>query len=75
MLKALLPEPGTDIKGHMRSHQELQDAAGYAGRPQEFADLLHILDTELRLVTPTDPEGAFEEGPTAAPEAAGPSTS
>jgi eukaryotic-like serine/threonine-protein kinase len=56
VLKALLPEPGADLKGHMRSHQELQDAAGYAGRPREFADLLHILDTELRLVTPTDPE-------------------
>jgi formylglycine-generating enzyme required for sulfatase activity len=55
VLKALLPEPGAELKGHMRSHQELQDAAGYAGRPLEFADLLHILDTELRLVTPTDP--------------------
>jgi eukaryotic-like serine/threonine-protein kinase len=73
VLKALLPEPGADLKGHMRSHQELQDAAGYAGRPREFADLLHILDSELRLVTPTDPEGAFEEGPTAAARAAGPS--
>ena len=73
VLQALLPEPGADLKGHMRSHQELQDAAGYAGRPQEFADLLHILDTELRLVTPTDPEGAFEEGPAAGPRAGGPS--
>ena len=78
VLKALLPEPGADLKGHMRSHQELLDAAGYAGRPQEFADLLHILDTELRLVTPTDPEGAMSRrepdrcrpgvaGPTALP--------
>src|SRR5207249_8236294 len=66
VLKALLPEPGADLKGHMRSQRELQEAAGYAGRPQEFADLMHILDTELRLVTPTDPEGTFEEGPTAA---------
>lgn len=73
VLKALLPEPGADLKGHMRSHQELQAAAGYAGRPQEFADLLHILDAELRLVTPTDPEGAFEEGPAARASAAGPS--
>ncbi|HKB41193.1 MAG TPA: hypothetical protein VKD72_32500, partial [Gemmataceae bacterium] len=72
VLKALLPEPGADLKGHMRSHQELQVAAEYAVRPREFADLLHILDTELRLVTPTDPEGAFEEGPTAV-RAAGPS--
>jgi serine/threonine protein kinase len=63
VLAALLPEPGADLKGHMRSHQELQNAAGYASRPKEFAELLHILDTELRLVTPTDPEGAFDEGP------------
>jgi serine/threonine protein kinase/formylglycine-generating enzyme required for sulfatase activity len=56
VLKSLLPEPGADLKGHMRSHQELQQAAGYAGRPEKFADLLHILDTELRLVTPTDPD-------------------
>jgi len=73
VLKALLPEPGADLKGHMRSHQELQDAAAYSSRPREFADLLHILDTELRLVTPTDPEGAFEDGLPAVVRAASPS--
>jgi serine/threonine protein kinase/formylglycine-generating enzyme required for sulfatase activity len=56
VLKALLPEQGTDIKGHMRSQQELMDAAGYADRPREFDDLLRILDSELRLVTPTESE-------------------
>src|SRR5262249_38492972 len=30
VLKALLPEAGADIKGHMRSHAELLDASGYA---------------------------------------------
>jgi len=30
VLKALLAEAGTDIKGHMRSRQELLDASGYA---------------------------------------------
>ncbi len=62
VLRALLPERGTDIKGSMRSAAELEAAAGYAGRPKEFADLLHVLDGELRLVTPTDPEGAEEPG-------------
>jgi hypothetical protein len=57
VLKALLPEAGTDIKGHMRSRQELLSASGYASRPDEFDDLLRILDSELRLLTPTDPEG------------------
>ena len=56
-MKALLPETGTDIKGQMRSRQELLEASGYANRPRDFDDLIHILDPELRLITPTDPEG------------------
>ena len=36
---------------------ELLEASGYAGRPQDFDDLLRILDSEIRLITPTDPEG------------------
>lgn len=58
VLAALLPESGTDIKGHMRSQQKLLDASGYAARPKAFDDLLRILDSEIRLITPTDPEGA-----------------
>ena len=57
VLKALLPETGTDIKGQMRSRQELLEASGYANRPRDFDDLIRILDPELRLITPTDPEG------------------
>jgi hypothetical protein len=57
LLKALLPEQGTDIKGHMRSGEVLQEACGYRQRPADFEQLLGILDGELRLVTPTDPEG------------------
>jgi formylglycine-generating enzyme required for sulfatase activity len=57
VLRALLPSAGTDIKGHMRPQEELREASGYAGRPKDFADLLRILDSEVRLITPTDPEG------------------
>ncbi len=57
VLKSLLPELGTDIKGHMRSEQELLEVSGYQNRPTDFNDLLRILDSELRLITPTDPEG------------------
>ncbi len=64
VLKALLPETGTDIKGQMRSRQELLEASGYANRPRDFDDLIHILDPELRLITPTDPEGSSGEGQT-----------
>jgi serine/threonine protein kinase/formylglycine-generating enzyme required for sulfatase activity len=65
VLHALLPELGTNIRGHMRSSQELLEASGYARRPDDFAELVRILDSELRLVTPTDPEGidAEEEPP------------
>jgi serine/threonine protein kinase/formylglycine-generating enzyme required for sulfatase activity/tetratricopeptide (TPR) repeat protein len=59
VLKALLPQSGTDIKGQMRSESELKTASGYANRPRDFADLISILDSELRLITPTE-EGAWE---------------
>jgi hypothetical protein len=59
-LKALLPETGSDIKGHMRSYAELLEASGYGSRPRDFDDLIRILDSEIRLITPTDPEGNEE---------------
>jgi hypothetical protein len=57
VLKSLLPEQGTEIRGSMQSAAQLQRASGYAQRPNDFAELIGILDGELRLVTPTDPEG------------------
>jgi formylglycine-generating enzyme required for sulfatase activity/tRNA A-37 threonylcarbamoyl transferase component Bud32/tetratricopeptide (TPR) repeat protein len=61
VLKVLLPEVATNIRGHMRSHAELLEASGYQNRPHEFSALLRILDGELRLITPTDPEGIQNE--------------
>jgi serine/threonine protein kinase/formylglycine-generating enzyme required for sulfatase activity len=57
VLKILLPQSGTHIKGEMKSLAELQDKSGYASRPQDFADLIRILDREIRLITPTSLEG------------------
>lgn len=57
VLKTLLPESGTDIKGHLCSRQQLRAASGYDLRTREFEDLLRVLDSELRLITPTDTEG------------------
>ncbi len=57
VLRALLPDRGTDIKGHMLSHAELLDTSGYVSRPRDFAELIRILDSQLRLITPTDPAG------------------
>ena len=36
-------------------------------RPRDFDDLVRILDPELRLITPTDPEGPPDEGPSSQP--------
>ena len=57
VLKDLLPDSGTEIKGHMRSREELLAASGYVHRPKDFEELLRILDSSIRLITPTDPEG------------------
>jgi serine/threonine protein kinase len=58
VLKALLPETGLDLKGNMRSRNELLQVSGYGHRLRDFEQLLRILDSELRLLTPTDPEGS-----------------
>ncbi len=68
ILKALLPQSGTDIKGQMRSEAELREASGYASRPRDFDDVIGILDPELRLITPTDPEGSAGEVPVRRPD-------
>ncbi len=60
VLNALLPEEGAAIKGHMQSHAELLKASGYSNRPKKFEELIGILDSELRLITLTDPEGKDE---------------
>ncbi|MCA9057032.1 MAG: serine/threonine-protein kinase [Planctomycetaceae bacterium] len=57
-LTALLPEQGTDIKGAMKSWEELLEASGYRSQPDQFRALMRILDTNLRLITPTDPLGS-----------------
>ncbi len=53
VLRRLLPDSISRIKGTMRSEQELIDAAGYTD-PSAFRELMRILDNELHLITPTD---------------------
>lgn len=64
VLGVLLPVSGTNIKGYMRSRQELLEVSGYANRLADFDSLLNLLDTELRLITPTDPEGSIASNDT-----------
>jgi formylglycine-generating enzyme required for sulfatase activity len=61
VLRALLPDSGTNIKGEMKSYDELLRVSGYLRRPTEFDDLIRILDKEILLVTPTDPDGRHAE--------------
>ena len=64
VLEALLPERGSDIKGQMKSFDTLMQVAGYADRPTSFASVLRILDSGVRLITPTEPdESATQPGP------------
>jgi serine/threonine protein kinase/formylglycine-generating enzyme required for sulfatase activity len=56
VLKALLPESSTTLKGARRSSASLLEVSGYARRPEEFAALIRILDAELRLITLTEPD-------------------
>lgn len=60
VLRALLPEQGTDIMGQMKAHGQLLEASGYGQRTGDFESLLGILDGEVRLITPTEPEESIE---------------
>ena len=52
VLHSLLPERGEMLKLRQRSRKEPVEASGYDRQPVAFEELLHILDQELRLVTP-----------------------
>ncbi len=66
VLKSLLPRVDSEIKGAMRKLAELRSVSGYADRPLEFSDLIRILDSELRLITPTESVRESEHGSEAA---------
>jgi hypothetical protein len=56
LLNAFLAKSGTRIRGESRSYSELLTASGYAQRPRDFDELCRILDEEVRLISPTDPQ-------------------
>ena len=55
LLDALLPDSGTDLKGHARPVSELQRIAAEAAPAANFNELIKVLDGQLRLITPTEP--------------------
>ncbi len=55
VLRAMLPdEANSEIKGSERSEATLRDAAGYQDQPKRFAEVIRILDQELRIITPSE---------------------
>jgi serine/threonine protein kinase/formylglycine-generating enzyme required for sulfatase activity len=61
VLKSLLSDNSTELKGPMRSAQELASTANLSSQPQQFAVLLDILETKLRLISPADAPPSSEE--------------
>ena len=57
VLRALLPSVGSSsIKGCMLSLEALKEVSTYGDKPRDFEQLLQLLDSELRLITPTSLE-------------------
>ncbi len=64
VLRALLPEAGSMLKGRRRGRHELLAVSGYGDRPAAFDDLIRILDTDLHMITPAgaqDPQDALPD--------------
>ena len=54
VMEALLPPPGSSLKGQLRSYDELLAASSAPIRLADFDELLRILDRDLRLITPAE---------------------
>ena len=53
VLELLVPESGT-VRGPARLESEMLAISGYEQRPKAFAKLMHVLDKDLRLITPVE---------------------
>lgn len=53
VLQLFVPETG-DVRGAAHSQADMLAISGYESRPQLFRELLHVLDADLRLLTPVD---------------------
>lgn len=53
VLQLFVPETG-DVRGSARQQAEMLAVSGYESRPKAFQELLHVLDADLRLLTPVD---------------------
>ena len=60
VLKACCPSPAPTSRATCGPTPSCSKRRATASRPKDFDDLIRILDGELRLITPTDPEGKSE---------------
>ena len=52
------------IRGERKSYEQLLAASGYSDRRDAFETVLNILDKEVRLITPAEPDVSFpDHGP------------
>ncbi len=68
VFEALLPDSDADIRGAMKSENELLVAAHLEDRPNDFRDLIRILDTDLKLITRITPDMSSEVSDIAGPD-------
>lgn len=54
LLRALLPPIGTEIKGHSKTAEELSVVTTVPVGSEEFRELLHLLNQDLKLITPCE---------------------
>jgi len=62
VLHALLPGPGTDMRGHLQTRRQLLEASGYRQSPARFDELIRILTGNTRLLTPVADDDPEREG-------------
>ena len=62
ILRALLSASPSNLRGAVRSASELRDAAGYRDQPADFAAIVRILDSGLRLISIVDVDGPAAPG-------------
>ena len=60
LLKELLPPTASVIRGSPRTGSELRAAAHYTDQPADFAELIRMLDGELKLITAVDRDGSAQ---------------
>ncbi|MEM9413271.1 MAG: ATP-binding protein, partial [Planctomycetota bacterium] len=60
ILETLLPDAGIEIKGSFQPKQKLAESVALTNSDPDFQILIQILDKQLRLITPTEPDHGIQ---------------